>query len=120
MRNRTRTTTASQRRIIPTLGLGVGLVLVGAACSEGEGPAGTGGALASGGVAATGGGRWRSVQLAPGGGRDCDMLVLGFSQPSYELAAQAGRLATLGGDPPIVTMEGPARIELDTSTPPDP
>lgn len=63
-------------------------------------------------VAATGSGRLRSVQLDPGGSRDCDMLVLGFSQPSYELAAQAGRLATLGGDPPVVTMEGPARIEM--------
>lgn len=63
-------------------------------------------------VAATGRGRVRSVELDPGGEKDCDMLVLGFSQPSYELAAQAGRLATLGGDPPVVTMEGPARIEI--------
>ncbi len=65
-------------------------------------------------VAATGRGRVRSIQLDPGGMRDCDMLVLGFSQPSYDLAAQAGRLATLGGDPPVVTLEGPARIEIRT------
>lgn len=65
-------------------------------------------------VAATGRGRIRGVLLDPGGAQSCDMLVLGFSQPSYELAAQAGRLATLGGDPPVVTMEGPARIEIRT------
>jgi sarcosine oxidase, subunit alpha len=63
-------------------------------------------------VAANGRGRIRSVTLEPGGEFRCDLLVLGFSQASYELPAQAGRLATLGGDPPVVSMVGAARIEL--------
>ena len=57
-------------------------------------------------VAADGAGESAASCSTPGV-RVCDMLVLGFCQPSYELPAQAGRLATLGGDPPVVlTMEG--------------
>jgi len=63
-------------------------------------------------LAANGRRRVRTVLLDPGGERDCDLLVLGFSQPTYELSAQAGRLATLGGDPPTIAMTGPARIEI--------
>jgi len=73
-------------------------------------------------TAATGRRRIRSAALDPGGARACDLLVLGFSQPSYDLEAQAGRIATLAGDPPVVAMEGTARIELrsigDASLPP--
>ncbi|GEM_PF-2546014 len=51
---------------------------------------------------AYGRGRLRAVTI---GGRRmaCDLLVLGFSQPTYELQAQAGARMTLSGMPPIVT-----------------
>jgi sarcosine oxidase, subunit alpha len=42
----------------------------------------------------------------------CDLLVLGFNQPVYELQMQAGRRAVLAGDPPVVRTAGPALLPL--------
>ena len=50
--------------------------------------------------------------MDPAGIRPCDLLVIGFSQPSYELQMQAGRKAVLAGSPPVVLTEGKARIPL--------
>ncbi|MFA5488699.1 MAG: (2Fe-2S)-binding protein [Candidimonas sp.] len=47
----------------------------------------------------------RGVRLA-GRRLPCDMLVLGFSQPTYELQAQAGARMTLAGSPPIAVPVG--------------
>jgi sarcosine oxidase subunit alpha len=46
------------------------------------------------------------------GTQPCDLLVIGFSQPSYELQMQAGQTAVLGGSPPVVLTEGKALIPL--------
>ena len=46
------------------------------------------------------------------GTQPCDLLVIGFSQPSYELQMQAGQRAVLGGSPPVVLTEGKALIPL--------
>lgn len=64
-------------------------------------------------IGAVGAGRLRAAMLDPGGERPCDLLVLGFSQPSYELQAQAGAGAVLRGSPAAICMLGPARIELE-------
>ena len=52
------------------------------------------------------------VRLDPAGIRPCDLLVIGFSQPSYELQMQAGRKAVLAGSPPVVLTAGKALIPL--------
>lgn len=49
--------------------------------------------------------RIRGVRL-DGRRLPCDMLVLGFSQPTYELQAQAGAHMTLRGSPPVVVPVG--------------
>ncbi|MEA2781928.1 MAG: hypothetical protein QOK29_3472 [Rhodospirillaceae bacterium] len=63
-------------------------------------------------VAAEGTGRLTAVRLDPGGKQDCDLLVLGFSQPSYELQMQAGQSADVAGFPPVVLTSGEAMIPL--------
>ncbi len=52
------------------------------------------------------------VELAGVGRRPCDVLVLGFTQPTYELQVQAGSVPTLGGSPGIVLSEGEPRIPM--------
>lgn len=44
----------------------------------------------------------QGVELASGTQLDCELLVVGFSQPSYELQAQNGAVMDLVGEPPIV------------------
>lgn len=44
----------------------------------------------------------QGVELASGAQWDCELLVVGFSQPSYELQAQNGAVMDLVGEPPIV------------------
>jgi hypothetical protein len=46
------------------------------------------------------------------GTQPCDLLVIGFSQPSYELQMQAGQRAVLDGSPPVVLTDGKALIPL--------
>jgi sarcosine oxidase, subunit alpha len=53
------------------------------------------------------GARLDNAELQP-----CDLLVLGFSQPSYQLQMQAGQRAMLAGAPPVVLTEGEALIPL--------
>jgi sarcosine oxidase, subunit alpha len=53
-----------------------------------------------------------AVRLDPDGRRPCDLLVLGFSQPSYELQMQAGQRAILGGSPALVLTEGDPMIPM--------
>jgi hypothetical protein len=56
--------------------------------------------------------RIAGVELEPRLRLDCELLVLGFSQPAYELQMQAGRRAVLAGDPPAVRTAGPALLPL--------
>jgi sarcosine oxidase subunit alpha len=44
--------------------------------------------------------------------RPCDVLVLGFTQPTYELQLQSGMRAAIEGSPPVVVPRGPARFPL--------
>ncbi len=53
-----------------------------------------------------------AVRFEPGGSQACDLLVVGFSQPTYELQMQAGQRATLAGSPPIVLPVGEVGILL--------
>jgi sarcosine oxidase subunit alpha len=59
-----------------------------------------------------GSGRLAEAEFEPGIRLACDLLVLGFSQPAYELQMQAGRRAALAGDPPVVRTTGPALLPL--------
>jgi sarcosine oxidase, subunit alpha len=63
-------------------------------------------------VAVQGRSRVRQVALDTGERLKCDLLVMGFSQPSYELQAQNGAQMHLRGDPPAVwpTRQGHARL----------
>jgi sarcosine oxidase, subunit alpha len=63
-------------------------------------------------LAAEGRGRITGVRLDPGECRACDLLVLGFSQPSYELQLQAGQHAALAGSPATVVTQGEAAIPI--------
>ncbi len=63
-------------------------------------------------VGAEGRGRVAAARLDRGGALACDLLVLGFTQPSYELQMQAGQRAGLAGAPPVVLTEGEAVIPL--------
>ena len=60
----------------------------------------------------SGRGRAAEAEFDPGIHLACDLLVLGFSQPAYELQMQAGRRPVLTGDPPIVRTVGPALLPL--------
>lgn len=61
---------------------------------------------------AWGGDRIAELEIEPGGRLACDLLVLGLSQPAYELQMQAGRRAALAGSPPAVRTTGPALLPL--------
>jgi bacterioferritin-associated ferredoxin len=50
----------------------------------------------------TGRGRVRNIEIDRGGSIACDLLIVGFSQPSYELQAQNGCSIELRGSPPVV------------------
>jgi sarcosine oxidase subunit alpha len=63
-------------------------------------------------IAAEGRRRVCAVRFDPGGRRTCDLLVLGFSQPTYELQMQAGQQATLAGAPAIVVPVGETLIAM--------
>lgn len=63
-------------------------------------------------MAAEGSAHVTGARLEPGGLQACDLLVIGFSQPSYELQMQAGCRAVLAGTPPVVLTEGEALIPL--------
>jgi sarcosine oxidase, subunit alpha len=63
-------------------------------------------------ISAEGRNRITGVCLDPAGSRACDLLVLGFSQPSYELQMQAGQRAAVAGSPPVVVTEGDAEIPI--------
>jgi bacterioferritin-associated ferredoxin len=52
------------------------------------------------------------VRLDPGGRQACDLLVTGFSQPSYELQMQAGQKAMLAGSPAVVLTEGEPNVPM--------
>jgi sarcosine oxidase subunit alpha len=54
----------------------------------------------------------RAVELAGPGHMPCDVLVLGFTQPTYELQVQAGLLPELEGAPPVIVPRGEARYPL--------
>jgi len=45
-----------------------------------------------------------AVLLDPGGRQECDLLVIGFAQPSYELQIQAGQRASLSRSPAMVVL----------------
>ncbi|MBI2237292.1 MAG: (2Fe-2S)-binding protein [Actinobacteria bacterium] len=61
---------------------------------------------------AGGRGRVRWVELEGAGRRPCDVLVLGFTQPTYELQVQAGSAPALRGSPGVVCPEGDPRIPI--------
>ncbi|MGH6937473.1 NAD(P)-binding protein [Hypericibacter sp.] len=63
-------------------------------------------------LAAEGRGAVAAVRLDPGGRQPCDLLVIGFSQPSYELQMQAGQQAMLAGSPSVVLTVGDAVIPM--------
>lgn len=62
--------------------------------------------------AAEGRGRLRAILLEPGGRLPCDLLVLGFSQPTYELQMQAGLGPVLSGEPATLVPCGRPAIPL--------
>jgi len=53
-----------------------------------------------------------AVELSGAGRLPCDLLVTGFSQPSYELQAQNGCAIELRGDPPVVWPRGSGRAPM--------
>lgn len=61
-------------------------------------------------VAASGRRRVRQVRLAEAGGQPTDVLVVGFTQPTYELAIHAGAAARIAGVPAVVVADGPTSI----------
>jgi len=54
----------------------------------------------------------KRVVLAGSAPLDCDLLVVGFSQPSYELQAQNGCAIELRGDPPVIWPIGAGRAPM--------
>ncbi len=63
-------------------------------------------------LAAEGRNRVTGACLDGPGLQPCDLVVIGFSQPSYQLQMQAGQRAILAGAPPVVLTEGEALIPL--------
>lgn len=57
-------------------------------------------------VAAEGRGRIRTVRLENEDPIACDVLVVGFTQPSYELQGQAGRSMSVAGEPAVIVASG--------------
>ena len=54
----------------------------------------------------------RNVLLDGGDRRSADVLVLGFTQPTYEVQLHNGQTATLSGAPPVVTTGGPSLMPM--------
>lgn len=63
-------------------------------------------------VCATGARRVRRVELSNGKTLACDLLVLGFTQPTYELQAQAGASVVLRGPLPVIATEGDTIVPI--------
>lgn len=63
-------------------------------------------------VGAGGRGRVRSAELSGAGSLPCDILVLGFTQPTFELQVQAGCAPALRGSPGIVVPEREPALPL--------
>lgn len=61
-------------------------------------------------VAASGRRRVRQVRLAAVGASRTDVLVVGFTQPTYELAVHAGAAARIAGAPAVVVADGPTSV----------
>ncbi|MDQ4107499.1 MAG: FAD-dependent oxidoreductase [Actinomycetota bacterium] len=57
-------------------------------------------------------GRVRSVRLEGGTPIPCDVLVMGFTQPSFELQGQAGARISVEGEPAVVAVSGETRFPL--------
>lgn len=55
---------------------------------------------------ATGRGKLQHVEIEGAGILECDLLISGFSQPSYEMQAQNGCTTELRGYPPVVWPVG--------------
>jgi sarcosine oxidase subunit alpha len=55
-------------------------------------------------------GRVRSVRLEGLSPIPCDVLVVGFSQPSFELQVQAGARPSVAGEPAVVVVSGETRF----------
>ncbi|MGE3150163.1 MAG: FAD-dependent oxidoreductase [Pseudorhodoplanes sp.] len=54
----------------------------------------------------------KAVTFSNGESLGCDLLVLGFSQPSYELQLQAGRRIALDGEAGIIRTQGQSAMPL--------
>jgi sarcosine oxidase subunit alpha len=54
----------------------------------------------------------RSVQLQGETPIRCDVLVLGFTQPTFELQVQAGATASVAGEPAVVISSGDTRFPV--------
>jgi sarcosine oxidase subunit alpha len=63
-------------------------------------------------VAIEGRQRVRQARLDPGGAQSCDLLVMGFRQPTYELQVQAGQAVGLAGEPATIVVQGEAAVPL--------
>lgn len=63
-------------------------------------------------LGAGGRGRIRWVDLTEVGRRSCDVLVLGFTQPSYELQVHARCVPALRGSPGVVVPEGDPSLPM--------
>lgn len=63
-------------------------------------------------VEAGGAGRVRWVELDNAGRKECDVLVIGFSQPTYELQIQAGMTVTLEGEPAVIRPAGATHVPV--------
>lgn len=56
--------------------------------------------------------RVRAVELEGAGWQTCDLLVLGFTQPTYELQIMAGNIPTLEGEPSTIVPRGTANLPM--------
>jgi sarcosine oxidase subunit alpha len=56
--------------------------------------------------------RVRSVTFDDETSFACDVLVIGFTQPTFELQIQAGATATVDGNPPVVVPSGDTRFPV--------
>jgi sarcosine oxidase subunit alpha len=57
-------------------------------------------------------GRVRSVRLQGEAPIPCEVLVVGFTQPSFELQVQAGVTVAPTGEPPVLVATGAARFPM--------
>jgi sarcosine oxidase, subunit alpha len=57
-------------------------------------------------------GRVRSVRLDGGSPITCDVLVMGFTQPSFELQGQAGATVSVSGEPAVIVVSGETRFPM--------